>query len=164
MFLLFLFIFEVSLIPNSHSACTITKPCLHNGSFNINTCTCDCINTAYIGDQCQFSNCDNQPSICLSIDSKVCTDAIIANYCPLKCQQVICKCGFDSCLNGGVFSPSTCTCACSPQYTGIRCETLISTTTATTTTSVNKCIQQLPCLNGGKQNQVTCSCECTILI
>jgi hypothetical protein len=78
------------------------------------------------------------------------------------CQQPVCRCGFDSCLNGGVFMASTCSCVCPAQYTGQRCNSLITTTpqTTTTTTTRNPCAQQLPCLNGAKQSAVTCRCEC----
>ena len=80
------------------------------------------------------------------------------------CQQPICKCGFDSCLNGGFFSASTCSCICPTQYTGIRCDNLIAATTlkatSTTTTTKSACAMQLTCLNGGKLNAVTCNCEC----
>ena len=73
------------------------------------------------------------------------------------CNQVICKCGFDSCLNGGFFVAPSCSCICPSQYTGVRCENLISTPIATTTRTT--CVL-LPCLNNAKQNQATCKCEC----
>jgi hypothetical protein len=140
--------------------CVMVKNCLNTGTFNSKTCACDCINSAYFGDQCQFSNCNNQPSVCLSISSVLCSDDIISTYCPLKCNHVICKCGFDSCLNGGLFSLFTCSCSCPTQFRGIRCETLISTTT--TTTVKRLCAQQLQCMNGGKQSDITCACECNV--
>jgi hypothetical protein len=88
-----------------------------------------------------------------------CSQATIANFCPLMCGQPICRCGFDSCLNGGIFMASTCTCSCPTQFNGARCENMITTTTRPTTT-VSQCSQLLPCLNGAKQSPVTCKCEC----
>jgi hypothetical protein len=100
------------------------------------------------------------------------------------CNQPICKCGYDSCLNGGSFIPSTCSCICSFQYTGFRCNTLIPTTTTsnnktnatkitltsntslrpTTTTSLaSNCSQQIKCLNGAKLNSM-CKCECILIL
>ena len=154
--------FLLIIYPNLYDQCALSKTCFHSGAFNNKTCACDCINTVYYGDQCQFSNCSNQPSICPSINFVLCSDDTISNYCPLKCQHVICKCGFDSCLNGGLFSSSTCSCSCSNQFSGLLCETLISTTTTTTTTK-KVCTQILQCMNGGKQSDVTCACECNFL-
>ena len=75
------------------------------------------------------------------------------------CQQPICKCGFDSCLNGGFFLASSCVCICPSQYTGIRCDSLITTTTTLATTT-KKCALQLPCMNGAVQDPITCNCKC----
>ena len=76
------------------------------------------------------------------------------------CNQPICKCGFDSCLNGGFFFAGGCSCICPTQYTGIRCDTLApATTVVTTTTTANVCTLK-QCLNGGKFNQTSCLCEC----
>ena len=99
------------------------------------------------------------------------------------CNQPICKCGYDSCLNGGLFISNACSCVCSFQYTGFRCNTLIPTTTASnnstisttktsntltnvttsvkTTTTGSSCSQSLKCLNGAKLNSM-CKCECKI--
>jgi hypothetical protein len=128
------------------------------------------------GDECQFSNCNNEPSMCLTDfgtsfcqDAKICNYLfrlltnyyyyywLLANYCPKMCNQPICKCGFDSCLNGGFFMASSCSCICSSQYSGVRCENLILTTTVATTKAA---CTILPCLNNAKQNQATCKCEC----
>ena len=112
------------------------------------------------GDLCEFGNCNNQPLDCsTSFGPSFCATPSIATYCPLLCSQPICKCGFDSCLNGGVFISSSCLCACPVQYTGIRCENLTVTTT-TTTVATKKCSVQLPCMNGAKQNPSTCNCDC----
>ena len=89
------------------------------------------------------------------------------------CQQSICKCGFDSCLNGGLFIASTCSCICPLSYTGSRCDNLIytTTTTKTTTTTITTTTTTLsmtttvtcpilPCQNGAKINLKTCKCDC----
>jgi hypothetical protein len=78
------------------------------------------------------------------------------------CNLPICKCGFDSCLNGGQFIPSLCLCLCQPEYKGVRCE-ISATTLLTTATSTKNACQNLKCTNGGKFNENTCSCECIIL-
>ena len=107
------------------------------------------------GNQCEYSNCENQPPICTSDSiSLLCSDALIANYCPLRCKQTICQCGFDTCLNGGTFLPSTCSCKCEAQYGGTRCDTLLATTKAKVG------CQAIPCQNGGKKNETNCQCEC----
>ena len=79
------------------------------------------------------------------------------------CNLPICKCGFDSCLNGGQFIPSLCLCICQFEYTGTRCETSFTALTTTSTTTKNACQRVLKCTNGGKYDENTCSCDCTIL-
>ena len=74
------------------------------------------------------------------------------------CNEPVCRCGFDSCLNGGFFSSATCTCICPAQFNGIRCENLLTTLASTTT--AQKCAFQLPCQNGARFNTNTCKCEC----
>jgi hypothetical protein len=77
------------------------------------------------------------------------------------CNMVVCRCGFDTCLNGGFFISSSCSCICPPQYTGIRCDfSAPFVITTTTTTTAPPCINKLPCLSGGKLNLVTCNCDC----
>ena len=93
----------------------------------------------------------------------LCIHQSIANYCPQMCEQIICKCGFDSCLNDGKFIASNCSCACQAQYTGTRCENLI-TTTKTLLSLKQRCNFGLECLNGGKLNLKTCTCECNLQI
>jgi hypothetical protein len=68
------------------------------------------------------------------------------------CNEPICKCGYDSCLNGGLFVPSSCSCICRDPYNGYRCESLI--------TSTNRPCAIKSCNNGGKLNANSCSCEC----
>lgn len=116
----------------------------------------------FIGDSCEFANCGSQPAICLTdFGPSFCTQNEIKNYCPLMCNQPICKCGFDSCLNGGFFFEAQCSCICPTQFIGTRCETpIVQTTTLAPTTTVQKCAIQLPCLNGAKLNQATCKCDC----
>jgi len=63
------------------------------------------------------------------------------------CNSTICKCGFNQCLNGGVFNASSCSCSCVAPYSGKICET------------VTQCSQQLQCLNGQFNNK-TCICDC----
>lgn len=112
------------------------------------------------GDECQFSNCQNEPSMCLTdFGPSYCSDSKISNYCPRMCNKDICKCGFDSCSNGGIFLSSSCSCVCPvSQYTGIRCETIMAVTTSTTTSKPS--CSMISCLNGGKLNSITCKCEC----
>ena len=173
-----LFIFLVIAFPVINSSCPIVKNCLHNGLFNTTTCICDC-QAAYKGvkhnllviskrvkilfskgDLCQYSNCINEPPACTQdLGPAFCSNALISNYCPLMCNQIICKCGFDSCSNGGTFISSACVCLCAAQYVGDRCDNLVTTTKATTLTSMN-CTEKLPCLNGAKYNELTCKCEC----
>ncbi len=76
------------------------------------------------------------------------------------CNQTICRCGFDSCLNGGFFYEPSCLCICPTQFVGIRCDNL--TTTQPTTTVKISCPVKLDCLNGALQNPKTCKCECNI--
>ena len=119
------------------------------------------------GELCEFSNCLNQPSSCTTFGPTYCSDAAIAIYCPQMCQQAICKCGFDSCLNSGIFIANSCSCFCPAQYTGTRCESLVTASSTTTnailTTTTSAC-SLLPCLNGAKQNTVTCKCECKFIL
>ena len=78
------------------------------------------------------------------------------------CNEPICRCGFDSCLNGGFFSGATCSCICSSQFTGTRCENLVSTTASTST--AQRCAFQLPCQNSARFNTNTCKCECNKIL
>jgi hypothetical protein len=78
------------------------------------------------------------------------------------CNEPICRCGFDSCLNGGFFSGAACSCICSSQFTGTRCENLVSTTASTST--AQRCAFQLPCQNGARFNTNTCKCECNKIL
>ena len=157
----FFSIILVTILPFLHSACPEVKTCQHGGSFNNKTCSCECY-TSYRGHECQFSNCDSQPANCLTdFGPTFCKDTTIAYFCPKMCNQTICKCGFDSCLNGGFFYEASCLCICPNQFTGIRCDNLTSTAQTTTTITTKKtCPQQLQCLNGAKQNTVTCNCDC----
>lgn len=103
-----------------------------------------------------------EPTNCLTdFGVSLCKDASIANYCPFMCQQPICKCGFDSCLNGGQFVASMCSCLCPAQFKGVRCETSVTTTTTTTSTKI-LCPQILTCTNSGKFNNQTCKCDCKL--
>jgi hypothetical protein len=82
------------------------------------------------------------------------------------CNLPICKCGFDSCLNGGTFDSNTCQCSCPITYTGNRCDVIIkvlATSTTITTKTTSKCTQKLNCINGAQLNDLTCKCECKIL-
>jgi hypothetical protein len=155
-----LFVLIFLLFPNSiYSFCLKVKTCYHNGAFNHETCKCDCF-ASYRGDQCEFENCKYQPSSCIKeFGIESCSQAAIANFCPLMCGLPICKCGFDSCLNGGQFLPLLCICVCINQYTGRRCDSFM-TTTPTTTKFV--CTQK--CLNGAKFNSISCKCECNYKI
>lgn len=38
------------------------------------------------------------------------------------CSSPICNCGMDSCLNGGTFNPSTCSCDCPLPFSGSVCQ------------------------------------------
>lgn len=138
-----------------HSLCSnLNKTCYHSGSFNEELCKCDCF-PSYQGEQCEYENCKYQPLSCLTDFSIAsCKQSVIANYCPLMCQMPICKCGFDSCLNGGQFASPICSCICPNQFTGRRCDIFL------TTTSTYSCALKLSCLNGAKQNPITCKCEC----
>ena len=147
------------LTPIIDSACPTIKICLHRGTFNNISCLCECY-PAYQGNFCEFGNCAMEPENCLTdFGISLCRDASIANFCPSMCQQPICKCGFDSCLNAGQFVASLCSCLCPVQFRGDRCETSVITTT-TTTSSKTACAQSLTCLNGGKLNNRTCTCDC----
>ena len=168
------FIFLISILPIISSSCPNTKKCLHNGMLNRKTCECECY-SAYVGEFCEIGDCKNQPLLCQTdFGPKDCSQPSIANICPLMCQQPICKCGFDSCLNGGFFNEKTCLCECPEHYTGNRCDifkkTFISTLQTTTLTSnfhlpdstsfLSRCPKKLACLNGAQQNHITCQCEC----
>ena len=85
------------------------------------------------------------------------------------CKLPVCKCGFDSCLNGGTFDSNTCQCNCPVMYTGNRCDVLIKVITSTFTsfstkikTTTRICLQKLNCINGAQLNDLTCKCECKI--
>jgi hypothetical protein len=107
------------------------------------------------GNECQFSTCTYEPSICSTeLEPSHCGFSKIANYCPKLCNQPICKCGFDSCLNGGFFLASSCSCICHSQYRGVRCENSIISTNNT------KECPELDCFNGAKINKETCKCDC----
>jgi hypothetical protein len=158
--MIFLALFSFILLsPIIDSTCPSLKTCLHKGTFNNSTCSCECY-PAYKGEFCEFGNCAMEPENCLTdFGISLCRDASIANFCPSMCQQPICKCGFDSCLNGGQFVPSLCSCLCTAQFKGNRCETSLVTTTTTTSLQIT-CAPNLSCLNGGKLNNKTCSCDC----
>ena len=46
-------------LPFLTAGCPIVKKCLHNGSFNNITCSCQCY-SSYKGEQCEYENCKNQ--------------------------------------------------------------------------------------------------------
>lgn len=158
-----LFLAAIFVIFTILSYCQLACPtlnCQHGGNFNQKTCACECY-PSYTGDLCEFGNCKNQPVSCLTdFGTAKCNDAQIATYCPQMCNMVVCRCGFDTCLNGGFFISSSCSCICPPQYTGIRCDFLAPVAITTTTTTPPPCINKLPCLSGGKLNLVTCNCDC----
>ncbi len=63
------------------------------------------------------------------------------------CNETICECGLDTCLNGGIFDQTTCSCQCPRNYYGLVCENFTA------------CPFVLTCLNG-KFNPTICNCEC----
>ena len=78
-----------------------------------------------IGDLCQYANCANQSSSCANLTTAQCSNLPIRTICPKLCNQTICRCGIDSCLNNGVFNDALCTCKCPIQFGGQRCEKII---------------------------------------
>lgn len=113
-----------------------------------------------------------EPEICNNeFGVSQCTTPSIANICPMMCKLPICKCGFDSCLNGGTFDSFSCQCNCLIGFTGNRCDVRIikiitalptnsSPTTNKKTTTTSTCLHKLHCINGAQQNELTCRCEC----
>ncbi len=59
-------------------------------------------------------------------------------------------CNITPCLNGGNFNINSCKCDCSTSFTGLFCESQITTSTCSV----------LPCLNGGSFNVNICKCAC----
>ena len=81
------------------------------------------------GNQCEFGNCNFQPISCSNFGASICSEYIVRTVCPKLCNQPICECGFDSCLNGGTFNNLSCTCNCPAQFYGQRCSNPVTTTT-----------------------------------
>jgi hypothetical protein len=61
-------------------------------------------------------------------------------------------CNITPCLNGGNFNINSCKCDCTTSFTGLFCESQITTSTCSV----------LPCLNGGSFNVNTCKCACSV--
>jgi len=162
---LYFLLISVYLIEKS-SACITIFSCEHDGKFDYNTCACDCF-PAYSGPRCEITNCDLEPVKCqLDFSPELCaSQPVLRSYCPKMCNQPECKCGFDSCLNGGYFYAATCTCFCATGFTGTICETSLAATTPTTTTNApttttTACPQSMSCQNGAKQSRTSCKCDC----
>ena len=64
------------------------------------------------------------------------------------CSNPACTCGYDECLNGGVFDPITCQCDCPFGIYGKVCENL------------SQCAVIYECENLGTFNPTTCACDC----
>lgn len=105
-----------------------------------------------LGTYCETakSNCNaGQPLECgTSLSSDFCVFSKISSYCPKMCNHPACSCGIDTCLNGGFFDASTCSCKCPANFYGRVCE------------SFSTCGTILTCQNFGNFNATSCRCEC----
>jgi hypothetical protein len=85
-----------------------------------------------------------------SINNVLFRDYMIYLYLksPIMCQAPICTngCGYDTCLNGGTFDATKCSCTCPAPWAGKTCE--------------NQCATTLSCKNGASFNGKTCVCDC----
>ena len=67
----------------------------------------------YLGDECEYANCNFESATCSSTDVSIhCSKSIIKNFCPKTCNPTVCRCGFDQCFNGGLFDSNACSCNC----------------------------------------------------
>lgn len=64
------------------------------------------------------------------------------------CKSQVCTCGYDECLNGGVFDPQSCRCNCPTNYYGRVCE------------NFSTCSYLLTCENFASFNAQSCACSC----
>ncbi|CAF0908540.1 unnamed protein product [Brachionus calyciflorus] len=139
-----LFFIFLSLV---YSQCSENKECFHGGNFNTQTCECECYR-GYSGDFCEKVNCNDQSDMCgSSLTPDMCVVDEISSFCPLMCGSIACKCGFDRCLNEGIFNQESCSCTCPLEFDGPLCEK-------------RKTCEVSSCKNEGHVRLDTCECEC----
>ena len=122
----------------------ILSPCINGGSFNIGTCSCNCM-PAYTGIFCENLICENEPIECINFKADQCSMDLFNYYCPVLCgvcnaSQLLkttsrttettttnsiptaTTCRTIKCENEGNFNSSTCKCTCLPTWSGQFCE------------------------------------------
>ena len=106
----------------TQAACPYEFKCLNYGSFNQETCACDCF-PSYSSQYCEKAECPNEPVQCeASLGKQACQDEALKFYCPKMCGLSSCECGYGECLNGGTFDQATCSCSCPLPFSGKVCQ------------------------------------------
>ena len=129
--------------------------CLNLGVYNKSSCSCGCF-PGYSGLACQYMDCTRQSAQCGTLYTpEMCHLNTIYEYCPKMCENTICTCGFDTCLNNGTFNSQTCSCTCLPGFYGSTCES-----TSPTVSLVCPSYFTRTCQNGASFNRTRCKCDC----
>lgn len=136
--------------------CPTPHPTCDNlGVYNTSSCSCSCF-PGYSGASCQYVDCTLQSSQCGKLYTKdMCHFRTVYEYCPQMCDNPICTCGFETCLNNGTFNATTCSCTCPVGFYGSTCESTSPTVSLVCPTYV-----QRTCQNGARFNRTLCKCDC----
>lgn len=117
---------------------------------------CSCF-PGYSGSLCQYVDCSKQSLQCSNYTNLYCVYSTVATYCPELCNNAICACGFNHCLNGGTFHANNCTCECPAGFFGTTCES-----TDPVEPTICPPSEHFHCQNQGIFNNRTCACNCKI--